>query len=481
MSASRGQLAIVLHTHMPYVEGYGVWPFGAEWLYRAVSESYLRVTDAVRGHKLTIGVTPVLADQFEALRGEAGDALLEFYAGNREYVFEEDMRSFLEVGRPDLNAALAPQLADYRDFAERFSGELNRDLNGLFDDVAATGPELIAGPATHAVLPLLATDFGNDLQLRTGLASHRERFGAATGIWLPECGWDTGVDRSLARNGVEYFCVDQSRHHGQDALENLEPVRTPSGPVALPIDWQTIELVWGEHGYPGAQAYRSSFDRTIHALLPRNNTGDAWNPDAARAQAHAHAAAFVRSIAARLEIYETERERPGLCVVALDTELLGHWWYEGPWWLEEVLRTAPEAGIELVTLAEAVAGSEPVERPIARSSWGAGKTLATWDSPKVADFAWQQRQSELLLHDALRHADSEHPAALRAARELLAMQASDWAFMASREQAGDYPRQRFTEHLAAFERALSAVQSDAAVSQSTDPLVRGLAPHISLT
>lgn len=479
--ADRGRLAIVLHTHMPYVEGYGVWPFGAEWLYRAVSESYLRVADAVRGHKLTIGVTPVLADQFDALKGEPGDELLDFYADNREYVYEEDMRSFLEVGRPDLHAALAVQLEDYRGFAERFQGELLRDLNSLFDELAADGPELIAGPATHAVLPLLATDFGNDLQLRTGVDSHRERFGAARGIWLPECGWDAGVDRALARHGVEYFCVDQSEHHGREALENLEPVATPAGPVALPIDWQTIDLVWGEHGYPAAQAYRSSFDRTIHALLPRDNTGNAWNPERARAQAHAHAAAFVRSVAARLEVYEAEKERPGLCVVALDTELLGHWWYEGPWWLEEVLRTAPDAGIELVTLAEAVEQTDPVERPLARSSWGAGKTLATWDSPKVADLAWQQRQSELLLHDALRHADSSHPAAHRAARELLAMQASDWSFMVSREQAGEYPRERFTEHLAAFERALSAVQSDAPVPQSTDPLVRGLAPYLTLT
>jgi predicted glycosyl hydrolase (DUF1957 family) len=65
---SRGALAIVLHTHMPYVEGFGTWPFGEEWLWEAIATSYLPlldVLDAAPG-KVTVSMTPVLADQLEA-------------------------------------------------------------------------------------------------------------------------------------------------------------------------------------------------------------------------------------------------------------------------------------------------------------------------------------------------------------------------------------------------------------------------------
>lgn len=492
MSSSEpiGRLAIVLHSHMPYVEGFGEWPFGEEWLWRAVAESYLRVADVIEDQPVTVGITPVLADQFEDLHGEGGDRLIAFYDESREYCFGEDMGAFHQVGRGDLSISLEPQLEDYRSASRRFKGELDRDLVALFDRLGASGVELLGGPATHCIVPLLATDLGADLQLRVGLESHTRRFGPTRGIWLPECAYDEGTDRVLARAGVEYFCVDQSAVHGIGAPENLQPIRTAAGPVAVPIDWQTIELVWNEHGYPAADAYRSSFDRTIHALLPRNNVGDAWSIEAARAQAHAHAAAFLRSVSARLETHADAHGDGGLCVVAIDTELLGHWWYEGPWWLEEVLRHAAGAGIELVTLGDGVARSELVERQIERSSWGQKKTLETWDSPAVAEFPWQQRAAELAFEGALRaHGSSEHDGSLRAARELLALQSSDWAFLETRGTAGEYGAQRFAGHLAAFERAKArwVDRSVASVRQSAASMdepehsdrLGGLAPDLT--
>lgn len=475
-----GRLAIVLHSHMPYVEDRGVWPFGEQWLWEVVSECYLRVADTVRGHPVTIGITPVLADQFETMRGTAGDRYVAWVNDGREYVFGEDMAAFVTVERPDLHAALALQLDDHRTAARRFDEEFGRDLNRMFDDLADTGVELIGGPATHPILPLLASDFGLDLQLRTGLGAHKARFGVTPGAWLPECAYDAGVETALARNGVEYFCVDQSAANGLESLDNLEPVRTPAGNIALPIDWHSIGQVWDAGAYPAMATYRSSFARTIHDLLPWNNAGEGWNPDAAKAQAHAHAAAFLRGVAARLEVYAAERERDGLIVFAADTELFGHWWYEGPWWLAELLRLAPEYGVELVTLGQAVEAAEPVRRPLARSSWGREKSLATWDSPKVAEFAWQSRASELELEQALRLGDAAGPAGRRAARELLAMQSSDWAFMADREQAGDYPAERFAGHLEGFEGAISSVRESEPGADADHPeAVGGLAPMLS--
>jgi 1,4-alpha-glucan branching enzyme len=454
-----GRLAIVLHSHMPYVEGHGVWPFGEQWLWEVVSASYLRVADVVRGKPVTVGVTPVLADQFEAMRDSAGDRFVAWVNDSREYCFGEDMAAFLKVDRPELHAALAPQLTDYRVAVQRFENEFGRDLNAMFDDLGASGVELLGGPATHPILPLLASDFGLDLQLATGAQSHSERFGEARGAWLPECAWDRGLDAALARHEVEYFCVDQSAVLGELSLENLDPVRTPAGPIAFPIDWHTIAQVWREDGYPSHAQYRSTFARTIHDLLPYNNAGDGWNPEAARAQAHAHADAFLRALAARLEVFESDRGRSGLSVFAADTELFGHWWYEGPWWLEHVIKRAPDFGIELVTLGQAADGAQLVDREIERSSWGRNKTLETWDAVGTTEMIWNQRAAELALEHALAGGASDEEVAQTARAELLALQTSDWAYMENVGLTGDYGATRFAEHLAAFERALNRLNA----------------------
>lgn len=498
MSRERGQLAIVLHTHMPYVEGFGTWPFGEEWLWFCVAESYLRLEPTLTSAPLTLGVTPVLADQFERMRdGGAGDRMLAFYADSREYVFAEDMAAFVRVGEAELKGALEPQLADYRRAAARFE-ELGKDLNALFASFAGDGSaELIGGPATHAILPLIATDFGADLQLRTGLDAHSKRFHAtrrdagAAGVWLPECAYAPGVDRHLARAGVSHFCIDQSVVHGAASLDNLEPVALATGLTAVPIDWQTIDLVWHEHGYPAAAAYRSTFKRTVHALMPWNNDGGVYDAAVARRQAERHAEDFLARVGARLDAYQAQRGSGGLCVFAIDTELLGHWWYEGPWWLQAVCDGAAEAGVELTTLSAALQRRDPVERELQTTSWGLNKDLSTWDSPAVADFAWQTRAAELELFDLLGHAAeaTASPAALRAARELLALQSSDWAFIAKRRTAGDYAHDRYTAHLAAFERAIAAVSqstdSDGAAAHrrpagdGADAAVAGLAPGLT--
>jgi 1,4-alpha-glucan branching enzyme len=160
-------------------------------------------------------------------------------------------------------------------------------------------------------------------------------------------------------------------------------------------------------------------------------------------------------------------------VFAIDTELLGHWWWEGPEWLAEVVAAADGAGVELVTLSEAVARAEPEPRPLHRSSWGEHKDLSTWDSPDVADLAWGARRLELRLAAELAGRALPPPAAERATRELLALQASDWAFLDKRRQAGDYPFQRVTNHAEAL---LNAIHSP----DPQEPRLRNLAPDLSL-
>ena len=469
MAGRDGSLALVLHSHMPYVEGFGTWPFGEEWLWEAVACVYTPLLEVIDGAPLTVGLTPVLCDQLEAMRGDAGERYLRFLAEIRAPLHAEDALGLERGGEAEAAAELRRAATDYAGAAESFERR-GRDLLGAFG--ALREVELWPSAASHAILPLLATTAGLRLQLGSGLASHRRRFGAWDGgLWLPECAYAPGLERELADAGVAAFCVDQTPLHGPGAAAHLEPVRTAAGPVAVPVDWQTVELVWHDRrGYPAHDRYRDYHRRTVHDLKPWDNAGRPYDHEAALALAAEHARDFVARARERLG-------GGGLLCCALDTELLGHWWYEGPAWLAAVLDEAARQEVRLVTVSDGIAQSEPVERPLAASSWGAGKDLATWDAPGVAELAFGARRAELATVAAAAAGAQPRAALERAARELLALQASDWAFMASRELAGDYPLERFESHRASHDAALAALADSAPVPE---PQLRNLAPDLDL-
>jgi 1,4-alpha-glucan branching enzyme len=321
------------------------------------------------------------------------------------------------------------------------------------------------------VLPKLATLAGRRLQVDAGLRSHERRFGETAGFWLPECAYAGGLESVLAEQGLAYTCLDQSSQESGTAA--LVPVRLPGGPRAFTIDWPTVRLVWSDQGYPADGAYLEYHRLSANGVRLWSISGAPYDPAAAVKRATEHAASFVAAVRARLERHFAERGERGLCVFAIDTELLGHWWAEGPIWLREVLKGAEVDGVRLLTLPEALAEHPGDERPVAEASWGAGKSLETWDSPSVSDLVWATRRSELRLLRALGLHGVGGDAALRAARELLALQSSDWAFMDHRGQAGDYPYARATAHAQSL---LEAIDS----SEAVDARVRNLAPDLSL-
>jgi 1,4-alpha-glucan branching enzyme len=449
---------------MPYVEGFGTYPFGEEWLFDAVVRSYLPVLEVARD--LTMTVTPVLADQLE----DAGTAerLRRFLVDYRVGSAEADLRDVDEELRP----ACAAERDRYRHALELLDAA-GGDPLVPFQRAAGEGRVALAvSSATHALLPLLATRAGLALQLDAGIRSHRRRFGGWDGgLWLPECAYEPGLEWGLARAGVEWFCVDQSAH--EEPLAALRPVATKAGPVALPIDWEAISWLWALDGYPSDPAYAVFDGKSLRGMRIWRIGGGAYDPAAAAAAARRQAGEFLAAIAARLRGYAAERGRRGLLTFAIDTELLGHWWSEGPLWLAAVLEGAAAAGVRLVTVPKALEDHEPERRPLRRASWGEDKDFSTWDSPPVADLAWAARRLELRLARAVRGGMRDGRAE-RAARELLAAQASDWAFLDRRGQAGDYAWQRASDHSQAFYEAIGC-------DRVTDPRMRSLAPDMALT
>jgi len=476
----RGALAILLHTHMPYVEGFGTWPFGEEWLWEAIAGSYLPLLDLLDdGAPLTLSLTPVLCDQLEA--PGVCERFVAFVRDVRRDTHEEDAAGLRAGGYQPLALEL-----------ERCWREYERALENLHarggDLLAAFAPHAQwTSAATHAILPLLATDAGVRMQVRSGVAAHRRRFGASSpegehwrgGFWLPECAYAPWLGRALEDAGVGVVCVELTSRFGLGAVEHLRPIASEAGVLLVPIDRSTISLVWSDGGYPSSGAYRDYHHHTVHHHNPWNNDGRPYDHAHAQALAHEHAADFVARTLARLR--EAGESQPrgqalaggGLVVCALDTELLGHWWYEGVAWLRAVVEECSRQGLELVRLDDALERVEPAEQAevlgsapptsastrsahdaaqTARwaSSWGKNGNLSTWSGPAVADMAFAARAGEL------RVLASGERAGIAAARELLALQASDWPFMVSREIAEPYARERFEGHRQALEAALAA-------------------------
>ena len=178
---------------MPYVEGFGTYPFGEEWLFDAVIRSYVPVCE--RAAALTMTVTPVLADQLEA--AGVDERLREFCPR----VPDSRLRGGRDGARAGPRARLRGGGATLPRRA-RAARTPRRDLLRLFGEPGdERRVELIASAATHAVLPLLATRAGRRLQIDAGLRSHRRRFGDPAGFWLPECAYEPGLEALLAERG----------------------------------------------------------------------------------------------------------------------------------------------------------------------------------------------------------------------------------------------------------------------------------------
>ncbi len=384
-----GDLAIVLHSHMPYVEGFGTYPFGEEWLFDAVIRSYLPVLEFAE--RLTMTVTPVLADQLEdeGVQERLRRFLVEWRIGAAE----------ADAGEvpPECRGACEAELSRYRHALELLDAHGGSPLGAFQAAQEGRRPiSLAASSATHAVLPLLATREGLRLQLDAGIRSHRRRFGWDGGFWLPECAYAPGLEWRLAEQGVRWFCVDQSAQ--REPLDALTPIATEAGPVALPIDWEAIQWLWSLDGYPSDPAHAQFAGKSLRGVRIWKIGGGAYDPDAAAEVAQRQAGEFLAAAAARLRAFSAERGRRGLLVFAIDTELIGHWWSEGPIWLRRGSRRrrgrrSPPA--HRPRGAGRARGGEHGRSTL--STWGEDKDFRTWDSPPVADLAWGARRLELRL------------------------------------------------------------------------------------
>jgi 1,4-alpha-glucan branching enzyme len=505
-----GSFCVVLHGHMPYVLRHGVWPHGEDWLYEAAAETYLRLLSVVdkcaflNGRpRLTIGLTPILLEQL---------AHPHFKEGFRQYLDDRldrsrnDRDQFEQTGQSHM-ACLAQQWEQfYLQLSEKFR-EIHSDIPGAFQRQAADGfVELLTSAATHGYMPLLLEDSSIRAQVRAGLNTSQRILGfKPTGMWLPEGAYRpggnwtpaipwgghasrTGLEQLVGDEGVTHFFVDSHLIESNPAASVHQPILVSGqysngSPVAAFVrDPHICRQVWcGFVGYPADGVYLEFHKRHgprrglryWKVTDRKSGLGDKvpYCPEDVPGKLHEHVQHFCGQVKQRLYDYHSQTGRKGVVVACFDAELFGHWWFEGPKFLEDVLLTLnADHDVELCTSQEYLQSHTPeVWVSLPAGSWGEGGDHRVWSNQDMK-WLWEMEYhcetefGKLTYNLPWRSQDGLRDILEMAGRELLLLQASDWPFVISRRQAPDYGAKRFVQHVSRFD-----ILTDMAERVAEDP------------
>lgn len=544
MTVKSGSLVFVLHNHLPYVIGHGMWPHGMDWLNEAAAETYIPLLDTLERLQaenvragLTIGITPVLAEQLADPRFKSG---FDQYLKQRIDAADEDLKSFNVIGEEQMARVAEFWLAFFRKTRDLYNDHFHRDIIGGFRELQDAGQiEIITCAATHGYLPLLGRDECVRAQIQTGVNTYKKHFGRKPrGIWLPECAyrprykWQrptqddpsqpferAGVEEYLHEAGIEYFFVDSHLLKGGKPLgtyldrfgalkrlweqfeagnknikeikevSHFHPYFTSSSGNDKAVgfftrDPQTTIQVWsGEHGYPGNSAYldfhKKHFPgghRYWKVTDPKSDLGDKekYLPDVIENLVQEQSSHFVDLVGGMLRENVKKENTPCMVCSPYDGELFGHWWFEGPRWLEAVIRkTQALESVSLVPAGEYLQENPPSQViALPEGSWGEGGFHHIWLN-KWNEWTWKHiYKAEDKMVELVRSPEVEKPEikkiVTQMARELLLLESSDWQFLISTWSARDYAEARVETHSGNFQRLARIVDSLIAGEAPTD-------------
>lgn len=486
--------------------------------YLPLIEMLGRALASGEGAAVTVDLSPVLCEQMAhpSFRTEVEEFLrqrLEFVTENRAH--------FERSGEGDLADLTRFWEHTYTQTLGRFCA-LDGDLLYAIRNLAEGGRvELMTTAATHGYLPLLGREESLDLQLRTAKGAHLRHFGVSPeGAWLPECGYRPryewtppagpqagkarrrrrGIEEFLADHGLGCFVTDAHllrggephpghrdyypavrsvmagaehppHHRLERSLNTTHTVASRGGSgtaVAFVRDPSVSQQVWSrESGYPGGEWYLEFHKKHFPGGIrywrvtdPRAGLGSKaiYEPARASESATGHAGQHAEAIGRTLEAEARRLQAPVLACSPFDAELFGHWWFEGPAFLEELLRVLPSHGIVAESMGSAALSHPPADRvALLEGSWGEGGDHRVWLN-RETEWTWDlayAAEEEFWAAAAPGHWE-RHPLLRRVvaqmAREMLLLQSSDWQFLITTWAARNYAESRFAEHHAHFNR-----------------------------
>ncbi len=499
MNLSKGQLALVLHAHLPFVRSAETGSLEEDWFFQALMECYLPILNVLEKAnksknqvpRITIGISPTLL------------SLLSDREITQRFIPWLEIRLDLlaEVKGSQRIAAnyLAKKIKEQLNLWKSFEG----DLIGAFVRLQKVGVvDLLTCAATHGYLPLLRDQpEAVKSQLFTAVREHKRLIGSnPLGIWLPECAYYEGLDQIMHEAGLRYAVLDGHGllHARPRPLYGLyAPICTRNGVAFFGRDSDATLPVWSAmHGYPGNPVYRE-FHRDLGWELSNEDLKkigisnprplglklfkvtdrtlplekkEIYNPDDALSRVKEHATDYLKGRRDQLDQLSSAMDLDALLVAPFDAELFGHWWFEGPQFLSELFRQAKKEKISFVRLIDTLSISPELQlcEPCP-SSWGQGGYHHYWLNESNAWVVpeWN-RASRAMVHCCTNKSRDKSKDRLlkQAARELLLAQSSDWSFILRAGTTTQLAKERIDRHLNRFWSLINVINDQAAFSES---------------
>ncbi|MCS7301647.1 MAG: DUF1957 domain-containing protein [Fimbriimonadales bacterium] len=527
MARPLGYWVLMLHTHIPYVLSHGKAPHGTDWLSESLVECYLplyALTERLQRQgipaRYTVSFTPILQEQ---LADPDFQQEAQGYLDAKIAAAQDDMCAFTRHGARWM-AGLAYLWREYFEAQRALYAQLQGNLLGAFGRFQQAGLiEIATSAATHGYLPLIGRDECVRAQVQLGVETYRRHFGVAPrGFWLPECAYRpayrwlppvahdvlpaaerAGVEQFLSEAGVRYFFVDTHMLRGGTplgaywdrfpALRQLyeqfakhyrfeQTERTPYHAYRVPAPTplavfardpaSTVQVWSGDLGYPGDARYlefhKMHYPGRLRYWRVSENKADLgakqlYAPYDAFEAVQAHADHFVELVKQTLRAHYQATGRQGVMVSMYDTELLGHWWREGPEWLYAVIRRlAADPEVEMLTASEYLERFPPEEVVfLPEGSWGEGGSHFIWLNENTLwawDAIYRAESRFVALLNRYRSDAALQPYLQQLARELLLLESSDWTFLITTGAARDYAEARLHDHLHRFEGIAALIE-----------------------
>ena len=488
----KGYVSIILHSHLPFVRHPEAQePIEERWLFEAINECYIPLIKAFDklleekvSFKITMSLTPTLMEMLE-------DQYLQTkYIGYMENMLElsekeltrtEALEDKIHATAKFYNVRLLEAMKIYKNY----EGNLLKAFI-KYDKLGCI--EFITSSATHCFLPLISHNSKCvEAQLELGIQKFTEVFShAPKGIWLPECAYYKGLDAVLQQYNIKYFITESTavtKAESKPLYGTYSPMLTASGVFAFPRDFESSHQVWSSIlGYPSDINYRE-FYRDIAYELPidyikpyihsegiRIDTGfkyhritgntenkQYYEREKAEATARKHAKHFSTAKNAQISVAEARMQKAPLITCPYDTELFGHWWFEGPDFLYEFIKCSSEAeaNYSLISPGDYLKQKPNIQKSqISPSSWGANGDYSVWLNPSN-DWIYKkvhhcEKKMLKLAEKYVAPTETQERALNQAARELMLAEASDWAFIINNKTSVKYAENRFNSHVQRF-------------------------------